>query len=171
MHLRRRCGSINIFISITDADFRTAVFPNPTLILTVWSLAACLSLLCGLCPSYGWRRWGVSREGVVVKDEGSWRSTSLRERDCLAREEPRRREGCRSTQALSLRATFLLWGGKWDNIGRGGVRVDGRKRGKEKKTNATGTTKGNQRVKVRENGVPQRRGRNDMRIVSDVRCS
>lgn len=44
--------------------------------------------------------------GVV--EDGGWRSTSLRERDCLEREEPRRREGCRSTRALSLRATFLL---------------------------------------------------------------
>lgn len=47
--------------------------------------------------------------GVVA---GGWRSTSLRERDCLAREEPWRREECRSTRALSLRVTFLLQGGK-----------------------------------------------------------
>lgn len=40
--------------------------------------------------------------------EGIWRSTSLRERDCLALDEPRRREECRSTRALSLRVTFLL---------------------------------------------------------------
>lgn len=46
----------------------------------------------------------------VVVDSG-WRSTSLRERDCLAREEPRRREECRSKRALSLRVTFLLWEG------------------------------------------------------------
>lgn len=43
---------------------------------------------------------------------GGWRSTSLRERDCLAREEPWRRDECRSTRALSLRVTFLLEGGK-----------------------------------------------------------
>lgn len=54
----------------------------------------------------------------VVVDSG-WRSTSLRERDCLAREEPRRREECRSKRALSLRVTFLLWGGRGRN-GRGG---------------------------------------------------
>lgn len=47
--------------------------------------------------------------GVVA---GGWRSTSLRERDCLAREEPWRREECRSTRALSLRVTFLLQEGK-----------------------------------------------------------
>lgn len=87
------------------------------------SLTACLSLRCtspirealrgGVCPSYGWRCWwGVSGAGVVVMVDGGWRSTSLRERDCLAREEPRRREECRSTRALSLRATFLLKGGK-----------------------------------------------------------
>lgn len=74
------------------------------------------SLLCtrhrgietGFCPSYGRRCWGVNRAGVGVVVDGGWRSTSLRERDCLAREEPRRREECRSTRALSLRVTFLL---------------------------------------------------------------
>lgn len=54
----------------------------------------------------------MSGAGDVVIVEGGWRSTSLRERDCLAREEPRRREECRSTRALSLRVTFLLQGGK-----------------------------------------------------------
>lgn len=49
---------------------------------------------------------------VVVVEDGGCRSTSLRERDCLAREEPRRREEWRSTRALSLRPTFLLQGGK-----------------------------------------------------------
>lgn len=52
----------------------------------------------------------MSGVGVVVVEEGGCRSTSLRERDCLAREEPRRRDDCRSTRALSLRATFLLKG-------------------------------------------------------------
>lgn len=54
----------------------------------------------------------MSGEGGVVMVQGGWRSTSLRERDCLAREEPRRRDECRSTRALSLRATFLLKGVK-----------------------------------------------------------
>lgn len=59
----------------------------------------------------------------VVVDSG-WRSTSLRERDCLAREEPRRREECRSKRALSLRVTFLLWGGEGgrERNGKGGRR-------------------------------------------------
>lgn len=46
------------------------------------------------------------------------------------------------------------------------MREDGRKSGKEKRTKATGTTKGNQRVDVRGNGEPQRRCRRDMRIVT-----
>lgn len=50
----------------------------------------------------------MNGEGDVVVVEGGCRSTSLRERDCLTRDEPRRREECRSTRALSLRATFLL---------------------------------------------------------------
>lgn len=65
----------------------------------------------------------MSETGVVVMVDGGWRSTSLRERDCLAREEPRRREECRSTRALSLRATFLLQGGKVGEDG-GGMRKD-----------------------------------------------
>lgn len=66
----------------------------------------------------------MSGAGDDVVVQGGWRSTSLRERDCLAREEPRRREECRSTRALSLRPTFLLQGGK---VGEdeGGVRKDG----------------------------------------------
>lgn len=93
-----------------------------------------------VCPSYGWRCWGVSRTGVVAADaDGGWRSTSLRERDCLAREEPRRREGWRSTRALSLRATFLLWGGRvrvrdkarWGHERRGGKNAtEDRRKGK-----------------------------------------
>lgn len=62
-------------------------------------------------PSYGWRCWGWNGAGVGAV-AGGWRSTSLRERDCLALEEPWRRDECRSTRALSLRVTFLLEGGK-----------------------------------------------------------
>lgn len=74
------------------------------------------SLLCScqrhhkwVYPSYGWRSWGWNGAGVGVV-AGGWRSTSLRERDCLALEEPWRRDECRSTRALSLRVTFLLGG-------------------------------------------------------------
>lgn len=63
----------------------------------------------------------MSGAGAVVRVDGGCRSTSLRERDCLARAEPRRREECRSTRALSLRATFLLQGGKVGEDG-GGMR-------------------------------------------------
>lgn len=57
-------------------------------------------------------------------EDGGWRSTSLRERDCLAREEPRRREECRSTRALSLRPTFLLLKGRWERMGGGEDKVE-----------------------------------------------
>lgn len=75
----------------------------------------------------------MSKTGDVagMVEDGGWRSTSLRERDCLEREEPLRREGWRSTRALSLRATFLLQegGGKvrWERVEeRGGkTRVEG----------------------------------------------
>ena len=65
---------------------------------------------CRPCLPYRWWAdgcWGVSERGEALMLEGGWRSTSLRERDCLPREEPRRREEWRSTRALSLRATFL----------------------------------------------------------------
>lgn len=102
---------------------------------------SCLSLLCtsparepveGVCPAYGWRCWGESGTGVV--QVGGCRSTSLRERDCLAREEPRRRDECRSTRALSLRVTFLLKEGEVEEgRGGGGSRIKRKKENRDRK--------------------------------------
>ncbi len=96
------------FVELLSDYFRTHLSVFDSLSVPAVHLCNQRGIRKGVCPSYGWRCWGESGTGVVVVVQGGWRSTSLRERDCLAREEPRRREECRSTRALSLRVTFLL---------------------------------------------------------------